>query len=223
MNELLGATADYVRTLGPIEAGALLSGIAYVILAAREKLICWPIGIVASILAMFIAFQSNYRLDVLKESYYVVMGFYGWYAWSARGKSQDGQGGPTAKPSGVARPIVSYPASRMMIIIAAGIVLSVALGFGFSRLGSSLPYLDAGTTVFSFLTTWLVTQKVLQNWLFWIVINAVSFYMYMVNGFLAFSSLMLVYLAVAVFGYFRWRRQYYLLERGPRESTGQIT
>lgn len=194
MLQALQAFVDYVANISLVELGALVFGILYVLLAAKENILCWPAGIVASVLALVLAVKSDYRLDVLKESYYILMGFYGLYAWT-HGKSVDNK-----------RMIVSYSAAQVSAILVAGGLLSTAVGFAFDKIGSSLPYLDAATTIFALITTWMVTQKVIQNWLFWIVINAAGIYMYFRNEFYAFSVLLGIYLVLSFFGYYEWRR-----------------
>lgn len=200
MSEFFAEVFNYVRNITAVEGGALLLGICYVWLAAKENVLCWPAGIIASLLALNLAINSNYQLDALKEGYYVLMGVYGWFAWT-RTKGQT---------AGATRPIVSWSTRQLMMLIGVGSILTIIAGYIFSTRGSALPYLDAATTVFAFLTTWLVTQKVLQNWLFWIVINAGSFYMYVLNHYYAFSLLMIVYLFVAAFGYVNWLKHYKL-------------
>ena len=243
MSELGNAISDYVGSVTVVEVGALVFGLLYVLLASREKLLCWPAGIIASVLALTIAARSNYRLDVVKESYYILMGFYGWYAWVA-GRRRSGVAGVSANErgrtagendrpvrddaiagvdrvstliSGPTRPIIRYSTRQHVLVLAFGVGLSLVAGFAFDRLGSSLPYLDAGTTVFAFITTWLVTQKVLENWLYWIVINAASFYMYMLNGYYVFSLLMLIYIAISISGFVAWRTQF---QQQARHVTG---
>ncbi len=179
-----------------MELGALLFGTLYVILAARGSILCWPAGILASCLSFAVAANSNYRLDAFKELYYIGMGVYGWYAWSRPAQHGLDQ---------ALRPVTTRSPRFNAVLIAWGLAVSAVLGYYFSSIGSSLPYLDAGTTVFAFTTTWLVAQKVIENWLYWIVINSVGIYMYLRAEAPFFSLLLAVYTVVAVLGYMKWR------------------
>ena len=193
---MLESVSSYLSTAPTVEIGALASGLAYVVLAARGNVWCWPAGIVASVLSLAVALSSNYRLDVLKEAYYIGMGFYGWWVWTRTTDTQ------------ADRPIVvnSLLFNCALIVGAGG--LSLIVGYYFSTIGSSLPYLDAATTVFAFSTTWLVARKVLENWLYWIVINVAGIVMYTQSGAYFFSLLLAVYTIVAVVGFIHWRQLY---------------
>lgn len=177
-----------------VEVGALVFGIAYVVLAARSIIWCWPAGIIASALSLFIAVQTNYRLDVIQELYYIGMGIYGWYAWTHVNHQR------------ADRPIVINSLRFNLALIAACGALSLAVGWWFDQIGSSLPYLDAGTTIFAFATTWLAARRVLENWLYWVVIDLVSAYMYIRAETFVFSALLGFYTVVAVVGFVTWLR-----------------
>lgn len=185
--------SSYLSNATAPEIGALVFGVAYVALAARGNVLCWPAGILASGLSIVIAARSNYLADVVKESYYVAMGFYGWFFWTQK----------TADDA--VHPITTRSVAFNTRLIVAGAALSVLVGYYFSTLGSSLPYLDAATTVFAFSTTWLVARRILENWLYWIVINTAGIYMYVRTGAYFFSLLLALYTVFAVLGYVRWK------------------
>ena len=73
-----------------------------------------------------------------------------------------------------------------------------------------LPYIDSFTTWGSILTTWMVAKKLLENWLYWLVIDSVSIYLYLERGLFLTAALFAVYLVIVVFGYRRWHRHYRL-------------
>jgi nicotinamide mononucleotide transporter len=59
------------------------------------------------------------------------------------------------------------------------------------------------------LTTWMVTRKVLENWLYWVVIDAVAIYLYIDRELYLTAVLMMIYVVLATAGYFMWRKDYY--------------
>jgi nicotinamide mononucleotide transporter len=77
--------------------------------------------------------------------------------------------------------------------------------------GSVVAYVDALVAWASVLATWLVTRKVLENWLYWIVADAIAVVLYWTQGFHATAVLFVIYVVIAVRGYFAWRRD---LEQG---------
>ena len=72
---------------------------------------------------------------------------------------------------------------------------------------ASFPYIDALTTGFAVMTTYLVAQKVLENWLYWVVIDFVSIYLYFQKGLMLTSGLFILYVFMALSGYFMWRKK----------------
>ena len=64
---------------------------------------------------------------------------------------------------------------------------------------------DSATTVFAVFATYLVTQKVIENWLYFIVIDFVSIYLYLNKGLMLTSMLFILYVGMAIGGYFLWR------------------
>lgn len=72
---------------------------------------------------------------------------------------------------------------------------------------AALPYLDSFTTWGSVLTTWMVAQKILENWLYWIVIDTVSIFLYVDRGLHLTSLLFVAYVIIVVLGFFAWRNR----------------
>ncbi len=71
---------------------------------------------------------------------------------------------------------------------------------------AALPYIDSFTTWGAIVTTWMVTRKILENWIYWFVIDAVSVYLYVSRGLFLTAVLFLIYLVLIVIGYRTWRR-----------------
>ena len=68
------------------------------------------------------------------------------------------------------------------------------------------PLIDSFTTVFSFIATYLTAKKWIENWLYWIVIDAVTVYLYFSRGLNIYALLMLAYSVIAIFGYLEWKK-----------------
>jgi nicotinamide mononucleotide transporter len=73
---------------------------------------------------------------------------------------------------------------------------------------ASFAYLDTFTTVFAVFATYLVTQKVLENWLYWVVIDFVSIYLYIEKGLMPTVVLFIFYVIIAGYGFIKWRAIY---------------
>ena len=72
---------------------------------------------------------------------------------------------------------------------------------------STVPYIDAFTTSLSIVAMWMLARKYVEQWLVWIVVDAVSAGLYFYKGIPFYGVLYAIYTAVAYFGYRRWLRQ----------------
>ena len=90
-----------------------------------------------------------------------------------------------------------------LILLSSAVIGTVVLGVILKKnTDAMLPFLDAFTTVFSLAATWLMINMIHMNWLYWIVIDSVSIYLYAKRGLKLSSVLFLLYLLLALDGYF---------------------
>ncbi len=178
------------------EIAAVICGVLYVILAARESILCWPFGILNALFSIYLFYLTKLYAESALYFYYVLAGIYGWYAWR-----YDRRGGDALH-------VIEWGWKRHVALIGLGLGLSWLLGWGLQAFTDArMPLVDAHTTIFSFLATYLVTRKVLSNWLYWIVIDAVSVWLYAVRELNLYAFLMFGYTAMAVYGYMAWRKK----------------
>ena len=134
--------------------------------------------------------------------YYMAMAVYGWYQWKYGGAAQTDTNG-----KGVA--IASLSRAEHLTIIIAIAVLSLMSGYLLSAYSQAAwPYVDSFTTWGSVITTYLVARKFLENWLYWIVIDAVSIPLYVDRGLNLTALLFAIYVLIAIAGYVSWRNHY---------------
>jgi len=98
--------------------------------------------------------------------------------------------------------------TKHLLILLIGALLTFLMGFYFTiYTNAAMPLVDSFTTVFSVFATYMVTKKVLGNWLYWIVIDAVSVYLYFSRDLHLTSLLFMGYTIIAIFGYFSWLKR----------------
>ncbi len=125
------------------------------------------------------------------------MGFYGLYQWKF------------AKTGGVQLQITTFSGNTHGIIIFIGCVFSMIFATLFDvYTEAAATYLDATTTIFAVIATYLTVIKKLNNWLYWIIINITYVYLYFSRGAILFAILYVIYFVVAINGYFNWRKIY---------------
>lgn len=175
-----------------LEGFAFITSLLYTWLAAKENIWCWLFGGLGAGATLILCLQGLLYSEVILQIYYIVMAVYGWLQWS---KSDKDLKKPVLRMSYVL---------HLKILILGGIGL-FALGAFWKLWGAALPYLDATTTSFSILATWLIARKYLENWIYFIVIDAISIYLYSSRGLLLLSFLFVLYTFLAAYGYFQWK------------------
>ncbi len=192
---LLAFGKDLVAT-PPLEWFAVGFAVAYVVLAAKQSLWCWLCAILSTALFTFIYYDVQLISESLLNVFYLLIAIYGWHQWRRGGAA------------GGALEVVRWSWRRHLLLIVPTALCVPLLAYWTIKLGAQLPYIDATTTCFAILATFLVTQKVLENWLYWVAIDLVGIYVNAARGLELSSLLMVVYVALAVYGYCQWRRSY---------------
>jgi len=176
---------------------AVAFALTYVVLAIRQSAWCWVAAVVSSVIFLVLFARGGLLMQAWLQAFYIAMAFYGWWAWR----------GGTANSTGQALRVSRWPLRWHAVAIAS----IVAVGLINGRLASGnatsglVPYVDALTAWAAVFTTWLVTRKVLENWLYWIVIDLVSSALYWAQGLQATAGLFVVYAMLAYQGYRQWQ------------------
>lgn len=202
MSDLLVYFVDYFTALPWLELIAMLLALAYIILAAQGSLWCWPAALISTALYTVIFYDVLLLMDSALNIYYLVMAVYGYLAWQKNTSTSTAQNQPT-KNAPLA--IISWSGNRHLKICLILTIISLVVGYIIANYTpASFPYLDTFTTVFAVFATYLVTQKVLENWLYWVVIDAISIYLYIEKGLIPTTVLFIIYVIIAAYGYVKW-------------------
>lgn len=200
MSELLSKVMADWQLMHSVELAATLLALAYVILALKQSLWCWPAALLSTLLFTQVMWQSALLSDALLQLYYAGMALYGWWRWQQLRLHSDNSG---------QSPVFEWPLQRHLLMIlltaGAGLVLGGVMA-GYTQ--ADFAYLDAQTTAFSVLATWLVAKKLVSNWLYWVVIDAVSIFVYAQKHLYFLTGLFMLYTIIAIVGYFAWRHHY---------------
>ena len=194
---LLHNISNTITMMSPLEVAAVALGIAYLLLAMRESLWCWPAALASTSAFLIVFWRVNLLMETALQVYYIAMAIYGWWHWR--------HGGPKDSTLTIRRWRLPQHALALLVVL----VLTLISGTLLSRqTDAALPYLDSFTTWGSIVTTWMVTQKILENWLYWLVIDAASLILYLDRELYLTAGLFLVYLIIVIFGFFAWRKHY---------------
>ncbi|WP_373018955.1 nicotinamide riboside transporter PnuC [Thiomicrorhabdus sp.] len=192
-DNLIQTVIDSFLALSGWETVAAGLGILYVILAAKESVWCWPAAFASTVIYTVLFWEGQLPMQALLNFYYMAMAVYGFMLWRRHDDKKDDLA------------ISTRPTRFHIRLIAAGAVLSVLTGLYLENVVQSrLPYLDAFVTVFSVMNTVLMARKILENWLYWLVIDTAAIALYWQTGYYVTIVMFAVYLVLAVVGYFNW-------------------
>lgn len=187
---------EALTQIGALEWLAVLAGLAYVLLAARENIWCWPMAFIGTAASMVMLWDVSLLMDAALNLFYLIMAIYGYWQWQ--------HGGLNHAP----RAIVRWSwRQHVLTLISIGLTALVVGTWLDLNTQAAWPYIDTATTIAAIITTFMVTHKVLENWLYWIVIDAVSVWIYVERGLLLYAVLFALYTVIAAFGFMAWRRR----------------
>ncbi|HQR73497.1 MAG TPA: nicotinamide riboside transporter PnuC [Sulfurovum sp.] len=193
MTLLLEGIMDAFAAMSYWELLAVGFGIAYILLAAKESLWTWFFAFFGTLIYTILFWHDALLSSAILNFYYMGMAFYGFYLWRGGTKKEE-------------LPISSWSVYLHGKIILAGLVLSLTGGYISDRyLGANFAYLDTFVMVFSVIATWMLAKKILENWLYWIVVDSVAIVLYWKSGYLATIVLFVLYVILAVYAYVSWR------------------
>lgn len=197
MIEFLSTVGEQFLRNSLLELTAVVFAIIYLVLAVRENSLCWFAAGISTIIFLTIFWDVKLYMESGLQVYYFAMAVFGWYQWR---DANDGS----------ARLQVSmWSMQQHLIALALIALLTLLSGYLLSSgTDAELPYLDSLTTWGSVVTTFMVARKVLENWIYWLVIDSVSIYLYIDRELYFTSMLFAVYIVIIFFGWFSWSKSY---------------
>jgi nicotinamide mononucleotide transporter len=169
--------------------------LAYLVLAVRQHIACWLFAASSSAIFLWLFARAGLVMQAALQVFYVAMAAYGWYSW---------RGGLAAVQA--SRHVVSWPVTHHAGVIAGiGLLSGVSGWLSPAESATTVRYVDALTACGSVFATWLVARKVLENWLYWIVLDSAAAGLYWSQGLYATALLFVLYAGIAVQGYRSWR------------------
>ena len=182
---------------------AVVLSVTYLLLAIMQNIWCWIAAFISTLIYSILFFDASLLMDSALNIFYLVMAIYGWYSWKYG----------NSKNKGDDLVINSYGFLRNLQIIIALTIISSILGYIMANYTKAdFAYLDTFTTVFAVFATYMLTKKVLENWLYWVIIDSVSIYIYINKGFYLTAILFVVYTILAIFAFKQWKEEYLTIE-----------
>ena len=176
--------------------GALL-GLLYLWLEYKANIWVWIVGAIMPMVHGMLYLQSGIYADAAMQLYYVAAGIYGLFVW-LRGEKRSEK-----------RVDIQYtPKQWIFSLVAVYVVLHISLYFLLTEFTDSrVPLFDSMSTALSIVAMWMLSRKLVEQWLVWLVVDMISVGLYLYKDIPITAMLYMLYCALAVAGYMRWRKQ----------------
>ena len=205
-----------------LEFIAAVLGITSVFYAKKENILVYPTGIISTGLYVYLLSQWALYGDLIINIYYTLMSLYGWYMWTRISNK-------THKPLKISRTNYLDNIKAFAIFVFTAIFVIVvyryynvmpdlnfidSIHYAFQKISAgsliefrkATPYLDTFTTAAAFVAMWLMANKKIENWIFWIITNIVSIPLYFVKGYGFTGIQYTIFFVLAFLGYKEWKK-----------------
>jgi nicotinamide mononucleotide transporter len=176
-----------------IELVSVLFNLLFLYLYILEKKSCWTYGILGSLTGAFIVYSSNLYSETLLYLFYALMGGFALVIWHTK--------------STETFLIKSMKLKSVLGVVVTGILLALGLGFAMSNTDADKPYVDALSTVFGVIATFLEIYKYHIAWSFWIAINIYSIGLYLSSDLFFYAAQSILYTIMSIYGLVAWQKK----------------
>jgi nicotinamide mononucleotide transporter len=182
-----------------------ITSLIYLYFSVKQKIWLWPLGIISSVYSVLVFYQSQLYADMSLNIYYIIVSFYGWFYWWVR---KDNNSNDSIKISTLTyKNWIEYLSVVLVLSLSfAWILIHIPQKLGLKP--SSIPWMDASLTAGSVVATWMLARKLLEQWLWWVIIDAISIGVLIYKNLYIMAGLFVVYTIMAVVGYIKWRNDW---------------
>ncbi|MBK97258.1 MAG: nicotinamide mononucleotide transporter [Balneola sp.] len=178
-----------------IEGLAVSTGLASVWFSVKERIWVYPIGLISVSIYVYLSFIYGIYADMGINIYYVLMSIYGWYRWLQPSESS------------AFKEITHNSRKEWLLSIVLFLLSWVILFVILQRFtDSEIPLWDSLTTSLAIVGMWLMAEKKVEHWLFWIATDLLSIPLYYYKDLLLTSGQFFVFTVLAVMGWFQWNQ-----------------
>uniref|UniRef100_UPI004056081B nicotinamide riboside transporter PnuC n=1 Tax=Alistipes sp. TaxID=1872444 RepID=UPI004056081B len=171
-------------------------GLIYLWLEYKANIWVWVVSALMAITHGTLYLNSGIYADAAMQLYYLLAAIYGLVVWKRNSKDEK---------SGS---IKHTPVRWILPLVAVYAVLHVVIYFVLTQFtDSSVPFLDSMSTALCVVATWMLSRKLVEQWLVWLVVDMISVGLYFYKGIPLTALLYTLYCVLAVAGYMRWQRE----------------
>lgn len=172
-------------------------GIISVVYAKKENILVYPTGIICTVITIYLLYRAQYFGDMMMNIYYSIMSIYGWWNWSRIKNS---------------RYIVLITRTNKKEYLIASFFFLLTIGITYTVYKMNLDsleipnYIDIFTSGIFFTAMWLMANKKIESWIFWVIGDIITVPLYSYRGLGMLSLQYLIFLILAIQGYLEWKK-----------------
>lgn len=198
LHEFFEAFHTGMRQTTWLEYLAVFAGIASVWYSRKEHILVYPVGLINTIIYIYLSFKFHLPGEASVNFYYTVMSLYGWYMWMKKNEQQD----VVLHITWSGKRMLLYQGLFFLFFYVTIYFSLVYLKENFFE--GAIPWADAFASASAFTGMWLMTRKKVESWYWWIATNITSIPLYFTKGLVFTSVYYIVLLFMAVFGLVEW-------------------
>jgi nicotinamide mononucleotide transporter len=184
-----------------LEAIAVVTGIASVWFSRKENILVYPVGLINTLIYIYLSAQGQLFGEAAVNFYYTVMSIYGWVLWTKKDDSKH------------VAIHVQFSDRKMwlnqiLFFACCFVAVYVALSYLKNEFApGAIPAADAFASATAFTGMWLMARKKVESWWWWIATNIASIPLYFVKGYVFTSVYYFILLILAIAGLVEWSKR----------------
>jgi len=202
LNDFFHQLASDLQQSSWLESIAVIAGIASVWFSRIENIWVYPIGLINTIIYVWLSLKGDLLGEASVNLYYTIMSIYGWIIWAKRSKTTHEH---VVHVTFSDKKWWSY---QLLFFISFYLAIFFSLTYLKKDFApGAIPWADAFASSTAFTGMWLMTKKKVESWYWWIATNIASIPLYYVKGYALTSVYYVILLVMAVFGLVEWRKR----------------
>lgn len=194
ITSIVNLLVDQILQTSYLEWFAVVTGFACIYLAAKQHILNWPISIFSVVAYAILFYEGKLYGEMILQGYFLFTGIYGWYYWVRRKQEHR-------------KPVVLFSYGELTYAVFVIIAFSIILGtFLHHFTDTDVAYIDGTLASISFVAQFLMTRKVLQNWVMWIFVDILYIPLFIYKEYYLTAILYAVLAVIAWRGYIDWKK-----------------
>ncbi|SEF67221.1 nicotinamide riboside transporter PnuC [Parabacteroides chinchillae] len=188
-----------------LEYFGVITGLLYLILEIKQHRAMWVVGFLTSLVYVFVFFFSKIYADMGLNMYYVGISIYGFWQWTRKKNKFL----PEENKNSSERIIYRHLTPKLAVGVGIALLtIFIMIWYVLNNFTDSpIPIGDAFTTAVGIVATWMLARRIIEHWIFWIVVNFVSVYLFYIRGLYPTMFLYICYALLAIAGWHTWKKK----------------